>query len=93
MEMAEVRRLLSICYKLGVTCVLDKMTESLNAIAAESAESSAEGFVHPNRVEVHVAKIIPVLNNFIFHDVWPTQLLTVEPLRFYGRNIYEAFSK
>lgn len=65
----------------------------MNGIASNEAEPSGEDFVHPNHVEVFVAKIIPVLNNFIFHDVWPMQLLTVEPLRAYGRNIYEAFSK
>ena len=88
-ETREIRDLLSTCTKTGLTCVLDKLAESVAALTEPQPESS---FVHPNRVSVHLAKLVPVLNNFIFQDVWGVKLLTVEPLRVFGANIYESFS-
>lgn len=86
-ETREISELLGTCTKMGLTCVLDKLAESLSSLADPSPD-----FVHPNRVSVHLAKLIPILNNFIFQDVWGLQLLTVEPLRTFGANIYESFS-
>lgn len=93
LESSEVTRLLSTCVNTGVSCVLDKLSEIVAALSANEnqAPDSAE-FLHPNHIAVYVAKLIPALNNLIFQDVWPNQLLAVEPLRMFGANIYESFS-
>ena len=86
----EVSELLSSCCgKARLTCVLDKLTESVTALAEETNNSD---FVHPNCLTVFVAKMVPVLNNFIYQDAWPVQLLAIEGLRLFGANIYESFS-
>lgn len=91
LESKEVNDLLTICTKSGMVCVLDKLSENLSGLA-ETNESKKPEFVHPNQVAVYLAKLIPVLNNFIFQDAWTIQLLTIEPLRAFGANIYESFS-
>jgi hypothetical protein len=90
LESREVTQLLSTCVNVGVSCVLDKFSEIVSALATDT--NQGEDFLHPNHVAVYVAKLIPALNNFIFQDVWPAQLLSVEPLRVFGANIYESFS-
>ena len=93
LESLEVTRLLSACVNVGVSCVLDKFSEIVSALAADTNQAAdGNDFLHPNHVSVYVAKLIPALNNFIFQDVWPAQLLSVEPLRAFGANIYESFS-
>ena len=88
LESSEVRELLTTSVRVGLTCVLDKLADSMPVL---SDENNTE-FVHPNSIGVYVAKLIPVLNNFIYQDVWNEQLLRFEPLRTYGANIYESFS-
>lgn len=88
-ESHEVSQLLSSCTKAGLTCVLDKLADSLAALADSS---QSPGFVHPNQQAIYLAKLIPVLNNFIFQDVLITQLLSLAPLRTFGANVYESFS-
>ena len=89
LESHEVSELISVCCKTGLTCVLDKLSETVSVLADETSNSD---FVHPNRVTVFVAKMIPVLNNFVFQEVWPVQLLNIDSLRVFGANIYESFS-
>lgn len=89
LESREVSELLSGCNKSGLMCVLDKLTESVTAFTEETNNSD---FVHPNCLTFFVAKMVPVLNNFIFQDAWPVQLLTFEGLRVFAANIYESFS-
>lgn len=93
LESSEVTGLLSTCTKIGISRVLDSLSEIIPTLSADAnpAENSSE-FKHPSHVAVYVAKIIPALNNLIFQDGWPIQLLTIEPLRLYGANIYESFS-
>ncbi|KAK4009944.1 hypothetical protein OUZ56_019088 [Daphnia magna] len=95
LQSVEVTHLLSTCVNIGVGCVLDKFSEIVSVLSADKSKSrspDSEDFHHPNHVSVYVAKLIPALNNFIFQDVWLTQLLAIEPLRMFGANIYESFS-
>lgn len=93
LQSLEVTQLLSACVNIGIGCVLDKFSELVTALAADSNRpADSQDFHHPNHVSVYVAKLIPALNNFIFQDVWLTQLLAIEPLRMFGANIYESFS-
>jgi hypothetical protein len=90
LESHEVSELISMCCKSGFSCILDKLTESVIALANKT--NSTSDFVHPNRVTFFVAKMVPVLNNSIFQGVWPMQLLNIDSLRVFGANIYESFS-
>lgn len=90
LESQEVSELISMCCKSGFSCILDKFTESVIALADKTSSNS--DFVHPNRLTFFVAKMIPVLNNSIFQEVWPMQLLNIDSLRVFGANIYESFS-
>ena len=92
LESLEVTKLLSSCVNIGVGCVLDKFSEIVTALHTDANQPDSQDFHHPNNIAVHVAKLIPALNNFIFQDVWLTQLLAIEPLRIFGANIYESFS-
>ena len=89
LESREVSDLVSECVKMGLSCVLDKLAE--NVLFAVT-DSTSEDFVHPNRVSVYVAKLIPVFDKFIYHDVWSELLLKTHPLNTFGANIYESFS-
>ncbi|EFX72227.1 hypothetical protein DAPPUDRAFT_59197 [Daphnia pulex] len=92
LESLEVSQLLSSCVNIGVVCVLDKFSEIVSALHTDTNQPDSQDFLHPNHISVYVAKLIPALNNFIFQDVWLTQLLAIEPLRVFGANIYESFS-
>lgn len=93
LETSEVKQLLSTCVNIGVNCILDKLSEIVTALSIDVKQPSDDtSFLHPSNVDVYVAKLVPALNNLIFQDFWPVQLLAVEPLRIFGANIYESFS-
>jgi len=88
LDSSEVKELLTSSVKMGLTCILDKLAETMPLLT----DKTSADFVHPNAIGVYVAKLIPVLNNFIYQDVWNDLLLRIDPLRTFGANIYESFS-
>lgn len=90
-----MKSLTNHCINRGFILLNDQISEFYVPNGVKGKESAGDAFVHPSEVEIHLAKLIPVING-LFTKKLPNglvqQLLTNERLKTLGANIYECFS-
>lgn len=97
LDSEEVQSLATTCTNRGFSFVIDKISEfyAPNGII-DGPSSSKDIFIHPSKVQIPLAKLIPILNGFLSRNSFPEalcqQLIIDDKLKTLGANIYEVFS-
>lgn len=92
-----MKSLANHCISRGFTLLNDQIAEFYvpNGVKANESAGSGSTFVHPSEIEIHLAKLIPVING-LFTKKLPyglvQQLVTNEKVKTLGANVYECFS-
>lgn len=96
----EVKSIATHCLNRGFMLLSDQVSEYYvpngNKITEIPSSSSGDTFVHPSKLDIPLAKLIPVLNGLFSKQSLPNllvqQLVTNEKLKTLGANVYECFS-
>lgn len=101
----EVISLASSCISQGFSSVIDQIAEhfagkKLVTISDQCISKEGVGFVHPNKVTIPMAKLIPIVSSIMNKqkgaqnsaELWIIPFVQMEKIKTLGANIYEAFS-
>lgn len=90
-----MKSLTNHCISRGFTLLNDQISEFYTPNGCKEKDGMGDTFVHPSEVEIHLAKLIPVVNG-LFAKKLPhgltKQLMANEKLKTLGANVYECFS-
>lgn len=103
LESDELRNVCSSNVSRSFSCLIDCISEYYTTTSNETSTSSeSSGFINPNKVQVPMAKLIPIINgiiltphstsdgkNFSFNIIH--ELVLNDQFKILGANIYEAF--
>lgn len=96
LDSEEVKSLANHCLNRSFVLLSDSISEYYTPSDKIKELKDEHDFVHPTDVQIHMAKLIPIINGLISKDTLPDQLiqqLTMNTkVKTLGANIYECFS-
>lgn len=104
LQSEEITSLASSCISQGFSNIIDQIAENFAGQEAVSIPNKCTlkegiGFVHPSKVAIPMAKLIPIISSIMNKqkgarnsEVWITPFVQMDKIKTLGANIYEAFS-